>query len=415
MNPISSRINWAYQKNKHLIDSLVLRQAPEFVYKTNPPAIEGEIPVFTFHAALPDWFDQQCRHLVENGYKTLSSEEFCFHMTTNSATLKKTVLITFDDGLKHIWTVAYPILKKYGLHATCFLIPGCIPEQEYQVRPNLEDVWQGSATISDVMGIRKHESALATWDEIKIMHESGVVDFQSHTMHHAVVAVSDVIIDFVNPDYNPHYYGNIHIPLYTNNGRDITSREPLLGMPIYLSKPRMQAQARYFDDERLRMHCVEETIKLGERDFFKQQEWRPILRNVVNKYKSHHRLRDRYETPEERDAALLDELLRSKNIIEEKLPGKMVNQLCYPWYDANSYAIEASRKAGFKINYFGQRKGRVTNKPGDDPFEVVRVEDIFLERLPGNNRKSIMQTLKQLYELRGLPAQMFPDGRPSIG
>ena len=124
MNPASNWISWKYQKNKHLIDSLVLRRAPRFVYERNPDPLESEIPVFTFHVALPDWFEEQCRYLADNDYKTLSAEEFYYLMTKGPKTVKRSVLLTFDDGLKHVWTVAYPILKKYGLRATCFLIPG---------------------------------------------------------------------------------------------------------------------------------------------------------------------------------------------------------------------------------------------------------------------------------------------------
>lgn len=414
MNPISNRISWAYQKNKHLIDSLIFRKAPEFVYKAFPQDPNTEIPVFTFHTALPDWFDEQCRHLVENGYRSLTADEFNSRLKNSKSTPEKTVLLTFDDGLKQVWSVAYPILKKYGLHATCFLIPGCIPEENKEVRPTLDDVWSGSAKSSDVMGIRKNELPLATWEEIKIMHESGVIDFQSHTMNHAVVPVSDEITDFVHPGYDPHFYGNIHIPLYAENGQDVLSRKPLLGMPIYSAKPRMQAELRYFDDESLRLHCINEVGNRGGRDFFEDSNWRSTLRQVVTEYKETHKLNERYETPEERNLALFEELLMSKEIIEEKLPGKEVTQLCYPWYDANDYAIAASRKAGYTVNFFGQRKGRVTNKPGQDPFEVVRVEEIFLQRLPGKGRESIRQTLMQMYKLRSLPAQMFPDGRIAI-
>ena len=116
MNPISNRISWAYQKNKHIIDSLIFRKAPGFVYKAFPQYPDCEIPVFTFHTALPDWFDKQCRHLVENGYRTLTAEEFNFRLKSSKSIPEKTVLITFDDGLKQVWSVAYPILKKYDLH-----------------------------------------------------------------------------------------------------------------------------------------------------------------------------------------------------------------------------------------------------------------------------------------------------------
>ena len=415
MNPINNKLIWAYQKNKHLIDSLLFRKAPEFVYGLRPGDTHAEIPVFTFHTALPDWFEEQCLHLVENGYRTLSADEFYSRMTKRYADRQKSVLITFDDGLKQVWSVAYPVLKKYGLNATCFLIPGCISESDASVRLNLDQVWSGDADVGNVMGISRGENPLATWEEIKIMHESGVIDFESHTMNHAVVPVSDEIVDFIHPGYDPHFYGNIHIPLYTENGVDVISRKPQLGMPVYKAQPRMQAESRYFDDEAIRRCCVEFVDKNGGSEYFRNKEWRAELHNTVDIYKRTHDLDARYETPEERDMSLFDELLRSREAIEAKLGGKKVTQLCYPWYDASKYAIEASRKAGYRMNYFGQREGRVTNQPGQDPFEIVRVEEIFLQRLPGKNRKTLWQTLGQMYKLRKLPSQLFPEGRPLIG
>ena len=413
MNPASSRLFWMYQKNKHLIDALILHRAPKFAYQSKPSPVTGEIPVFTFHLALPDWFEEQCKHLAENKYKTLTAEEFNHQIKNSGDKVNNCVFITFDDGLKHVWTVAYPLLKNYGLRATCYLIPGCIPEDDHRVRPTLEDVWNGDANEAEVMAISRNEPALSTWEEIRVMHESGVIDFQSHTMNHALVPVSDEITGFVHPGYDSYYYGNIHTPLYTQGGHDVVSRKPLLGMPIYSAKPRMQAEARYFDDEDLRAHCVNEVDKRGGREFF-HENWDDVLRNIVLEYKESHTLNDRYEIPDERDKALLDELTQSKKNIEEKLAGKDVTQLCYPWYDANNHAIEASRKAGYEVNLFGQRKGRYSNVPGQDPFDVVRVEELFLQRLPGKGRKSVRQTLMQMYKLRSLPAKLFPEGRPGI-
>ena len=91
--------------------------------------------MFTFHTVLPDIFERQCRYLASNGYKTLSADEFLHTMRRPGPLVKKTVVLTFDDGLKTVWTVAYPILKKYNLKAVCFLIPGCVPG-EGPVRPH---------------------------------------------------------------------------------------------------------------------------------------------------------------------------------------------------------------------------------------------------------------------------------------
>ena len=414
MNPLGSRLYWFYQKNRHLINSLVLHRAPGFAYRARPCPIENDIPVFTFHVALPDWFDRQCRHLVESGYRTLTADEFSHALIRPEKVAGKPVYLTFDDGLKHVWTVAWPLLKKYGLHATCYLIPGCIPETDDRVRPTLDDVRQGTATVAEIMGIHRDEPALATWSEIKIMHESGVIDFQSHTMHHALVPVSGEIQDFVHPGYDPHFYGNIHIPLYTIDGKDVTSRKPLLGMPVYRSMPRMQAEARYFDDEALRMHCVEEVQRRGGRSFFEGRDWKSVMRGMVDGFRNTYPVKERYESPQERDTAISEELVRSREVIEERLPGKRVTQLCYPWYVASDHAISASRNAGYQVNLFGMRKGRYTNRPGQDPMGVVRLEDIFLLRLPGIYRDSIIQLLRRLYGLRTLPAQMFPSGRPYV-
>lgn len=414
MNPASNRLYWAYQKNKHLIDALLLRRAPKFVYQMFPKKVSGEIPVFTFHLAIPEWFEEQCRHLSENNYRALSTEEFNNHIKNPDAKVDNCIFITFDDGLKHVWTVAYPILKKYGLRATCYLIPGCISETDNRVRPTLEDVWDGNATDAEIMAITESDPGLATWEEIKIMHESGVIDFQSHTMNHALVPISDEITGFVHPGYDAHFYGNIHTPLYTSDGRDVVTRKPMLGMPIYDAKPRMQAEARYFDDEKLRQYCVDEVEQRGGETFFSNSNWESELRSLVTKYKKSRQVDDHYETPAERDKTLLQELRLSKEIIEQKLPGKAVTQLCYPWYDASDHAVDASRMAGYEVNLFGERKGRFTNKPGQDPFNIVRVEELFLQRLPGKGRQSLRQTMMHMINLRSLPARLFPEGRPGV-
>jgi hypothetical protein len=299
-------------------------------------------------------------------------------------------------------------LKKYNLKATCFLIPGCISENDHRVRPTLEDYWRGKASLGEIMTLGRGNSALATWAEIKIMHESGVIDFQSHTMYHSLVFTSHEIFDFINPGFNTHYYGNIHVPLYLEKGEEIISRDPVLGMPVYFAGPRMSAHRRFFDDEAIRNRCVEKVRREGAEAFFKKKNWRKILVELCSEYKKKKNLNERYETLEQRDNAVFEELLTSKKTIEEKLTGKKVTHLCYPWYEAANFAIRASKKAEFKANYFGQIKGRANNRPGDDLFRIVRVEEIFLERLPGAGRKSITDIFRKLYDLRRVPQLFWP-------
>jgi len=352
VNPINNRINWLFQKNKHLLDSLVFRNTSEFVYKAKPSQVQGQIPVFTFHVALPDWFEKQCVHLSENGYRTLGAEDFLLAMGADASPVDGRVVLTFDDGLKQVWTVAYPLLKKYNLKAICFLIPGCISQIDCAIRPTLDDYWQGRATLKELIAFDPGESAFATWKEIQIMHESGLIDFQSHTMVHGLVFTSDEILNFIHPRYDPNFYGNFNVPIYSSRGKDVFPRELILGLPVYRSKPRMAAARRYYDDEGLRDRCVDYVKAKGGEEFFQRRNWRAQLFSYVKEYKNKHKIRDRYETVEERDQEVYEELLMSKRVIEEKLPSQKVTHLCFPWFEAENFAVQQSKKAGYSANYF---------------------------------------------------------------
>jgi hypothetical protein len=385
------------QKTSHLFRSVVLHNAPAFVYRSNPSPLEGEIPVFTFHTVVPDKFDRQCRYLATNGYKTLSADELLHVLRRRGRLAPKSVVLTFDDGLKTVWTVAYPILRRYGLNAISFLIPGCIPEEEGVARSTLDDVENGNAHVTEIADPGQGSDALMNWTEIKSLHESGVVEFQSHTLHHHLVAVSDQIFDFVHPGYDTYFYGNIHIPLYRENGRDRITREPVLGTPIYFAKPRMQAESRYFESETVRRTCAEFVYAHGGPEFFQHKQWRRVLRRLAADCESRNHDIGRFETVAERDSAVLADLRRSREIIESKLAGRKVTHLCFPWYEGAAFAVEASRTVGFQANYFGNVWGRPSNRPGDDPFRIARVEGHLLERLPGIGRISLEEVFRRLY------------------
>lgn len=421
MNPISHPLHWKLQKNQHVLESLLLHNAPEFVWARRPGALDDEIPVFTFHTAEPARFESQCRHLVENGYTTLSADAFRAALE-GAKPASRSVLLTFDDGLTSVWTVAWPILRRYGLQATCFLIPGCIPEgpgcipearegsaEGATLRPTLDDVEAGRAEREVVLAPTAGPAAFASWAEVRAMHESGVIQFESHTLYHALVHTSDRLFDFVNPDYDPYFYANIHVPLYRRGGVDVVSRDPVPGAPIYRARPRMSAERRYFDDEAVRERCIEMVAAEGAGAFFARPDWRARLRRVVDEGRG---ATARWETPAERDAALEDELRRARDEIEARLPGRRVTQLCYPWYEAGEFAVEASRRVGYAVNYFGQIRGRRTNRPGDDPMHAVRVEEMFLERLPGAGRKGLREVLANAYLHAPSPR---PAARPEAG
>jgi len=69
-------------------------------------------------------FEKQIDHLAKN-YNIISLNEMV-HRIKNRMPLRRCVAITFDDGFRDNYEIAYPILRKYNVPATIFLTTGYI-------------------------------------------------------------------------------------------------------------------------------------------------------------------------------------------------------------------------------------------------------------------------------------------------
>lgn len=71
-----------------------------------------------------DDFEQHMKWLQEYGYTCITPGQL-YDFVANGAELpEKPVLITFDDGYKDNYTNAFPIMKKYGMKGTIFVVTG---------------------------------------------------------------------------------------------------------------------------------------------------------------------------------------------------------------------------------------------------------------------------------------------------
>lgn len=75
-------------------------------------------------------FEKQMKYLHDNKFRTLSLDEFYCWKKGTCQFDNKTVLITMDDGYYSNYKYAFPILKKYGLHAVVFFIGGYTPKDD---------------------------------------------------------------------------------------------------------------------------------------------------------------------------------------------------------------------------------------------------------------------------------------------
>jgi len=97
------------------------------------PIMASRVPVLVYHNigymngsfnVTPEVFESQIKELVKNGcYFTEPSEiDLFFHNKKDLP--EKSIMITFDDGYRGVLQYALPVLKKYNIKATLFLITG---------------------------------------------------------------------------------------------------------------------------------------------------------------------------------------------------------------------------------------------------------------------------------------------------
>jgi len=96
-----------------------------YVDETPPPAgpYADQLTVRTWD------FVAEMEYLVNNGYQTVSLADFYTAMIGGGGLPAKPVVLTFDDGGLDNYSVAFPILKQYGLTATFFVITGTVGQE----------------------------------------------------------------------------------------------------------------------------------------------------------------------------------------------------------------------------------------------------------------------------------------------
>lgn len=89
------------------------------------------IPVLTFHdigetsnafTVKQQEFEAHIKYLVKEGYTFLVPGDLDLFLSNKKKFPKKSVMITFDDACKGVYTYAYPVLKKYRVRVTLFVI-----------------------------------------------------------------------------------------------------------------------------------------------------------------------------------------------------------------------------------------------------------------------------------------------------
>ena len=344
--------------------------------------LSAPLPVFVFHSVEPTRFEAQLRFLANNGYSTITGDGFLEHLQGKMPWPDKSVVLTFDDATGSFWAVAYPLLKKFGFQAMLFVIPGLVPE-DTQHYPNLEDVWEGRA---DVKVIHQRESVqpLCTWLELQAMHESGIVDIQSHSLTHSRIFVGPEVVDFLHPDFDADFYGNVNIPVTQSDSSFIPVRARQFGQPVYQSASRLSGRPRYLEVVELSEKMIAYVNSSGGAKFFEKRRWRKELTRLFRRLKKMSHKKDTFEPPEDMELAIHREMKEAKVLLEQKMSGKIVQHFCFPWYEGSGLSNAIAFGVGYKVAYYGVDALPWQEKSDEGaPWVVSRLSEEFLPCLPG--------------------------------
>jgi peptidoglycan/xylan/chitin deacetylase (PgdA/CDA1 family) len=86
-------------------------------------------------------FEKQMQYLKENGYTAISLLEFAKAKKGKFTLPEKPIIITFDDGYANNYTTAMPIMEKYGMKGTMFMVANDIGKEDYFTVEQMKD-WQ---------------------------------------------------------------------------------------------------------------------------------------------------------------------------------------------------------------------------------------------------------------------------------
>jgi peptidoglycan/xylan/chitin deacetylase (PgdA/CDA1 family) len=319
-------------------------------------------PVFYYHSVAPalfdNWilkfltiklanFERQMAYLKDRNMRSIFMDEWLRIRRGQQAATGREVCLTFDDGLLDNWVYVYPVAKKFGQRFTIFVSPECI-EPRRGVRPTLEDVWNGACKPEELEGL-----GYVTWDELKIMQESGVVDVQSHTMTHAKYVSSPALRGFYYggfKGYHPILNANPELrPVYFRDA-GFEKRLPW-GTPLFEETSAVVAKKHTINQEFTR-----EAALLAQQYNLSDETGRPAYeaaaRQLAQNYAQAGKLIESIEKDDDFRTRLQYEIVDSKRLIEEHLQ-KPVRFLCWPHGDNSRAAHAMAKDAGYHATTAG--------------------------------------------------------------
>ena len=101
-------------------------------------------------------FDENVKTLLDAGYTFITLEDLYKYNNNEIGLPEKVIIITMDDGQIGCYTEAFPVLKKYNIPATIFIVNTLVGTEDY-----------------------------FSWEQAKEMYDTGLVKIHCHGYNHS--------------------------------------------------------------------------------------------------------------------------------------------------------------------------------------------------------------------------------------
>lgn len=336
----------------------------------------GNVAVLTFHTVMDHkkdrpWaflsdsvrtFEKTLCYLKKHNYQTITLRELYDWKQRGKDDDVKRVLIHFDDGFLDNFTIAYPMLKKYGFKASVFVSPEFVDPRPILRETQYENMMAGRPVDeSNVWGYM-------SWEELRKVDSEGIIDVQAHAMTHTWYPCESRFVDWHHP--NDSYYWLSWNTEPQNKPYWLTSyRETTVpfGYPVFRYSKAM-SEKRFFPSQAV----IDDSIQ-----FYKEHEAEctGVKKNkIIEQFRQELSERFKngmgvYETDQEFEQRIRTELIESKKIIEEQLH-KKIEFLVWPGGAVSDTAYRIAEEAGYLA---WSRKGKPYNELTDDLREIYRL------------------------------------------
>lgn len=139
----------------------------------------AEVPVLMYHHIdqkgddstniTPELFEAQIAALAQAGYTAVFPDDLAAYVNMGKALPEKPVVITFDDGYLSNYTYAWPILEKYGMVATFFMVGSTTgntdhyKDTSHPITPHFSFAQGAEMVASGTISLQSHTYDMHQW------------------------------------------------------------------------------------------------------------------------------------------------------------------------------------------------------------------------------------------------------------